>query len=130
MYATLELYKIDKNVYAYRCPNCGALYHPAPMICKQCRTRRDPSEMVFPDFEKVPMGGPCTLLTWTRVYALPEGVDRPSVMFGIVEFENGLRAVGELKVDQPRSGMKLVARTGFIRELPNRDFYGLQFFAE
>src|SRR5512136_397487 len=103
MVSTHELYAEDRNVYAYRCPKCGALYHPAPMVCKACRNRRDPSEVVFPDFQKVPMGGPCRLLTWTRIYALPEGIDRPSVAFGVVEFENGLRALGQLMLEEPKS---------------------------
>jgi uncharacterized protein len=129
MTSTTELYAVDKNVYAYRCPKCGALYHPAPMVCKTCRNRRDPSEVVFPDFEKVAMGGPCTLLSWTRIYALPEGIDRPFVTFGVVQLDNGLRAVGQLMVDNPRSGARLVARTGLVRELVGRDFYGLQLYA-
>jgi uncharacterized protein len=128
MVSTHELYAEDRNVYAYRCPKCGALYHPAPMVCKACRNRRDPSEVVFPDFQKVAMGGPCRLLTWTRIYALPEGIDRPSVAFGVVEFENGLRSLGQLMVAEPKSGARLVARPGLVRELPGRDFYGLQLF--
>jgi uncharacterized protein len=127
--STTELYAVDEHVYAYRCPKCGALYHPAPMVCKACRNRRDPSEVVFPDFEKVPMEGPCKLLTWTRIFALPEGIDRPSVAFGIVEFGNGLRAAGQLMVDRPKTGATLVARPGLVRELIGRDFYGLQLFA-
>ena len=130
MESTSQLYAVDKNVYAYRCPKCGALYHPAPMVCKKCRTRRDPSEVVYSDFEKVPLGGRCRLLTWTRIYALPEGLDRPSLTFGIVEFENGLRAAGQLMVENPKSGAVLVARTGLVREMVGRDFYGLQFFEE
>lgn len=129
MVSTTELYAVDTHVYAYRCPKCGALYHPAPMVCKQCRNRRDPSVTVFPDFEKVPMEGPCKLLTWTRIYALPDGIDRPSSTFGIVEFPSGLRAVGQLMVDEPRSGASLVARSGLVRELVGRDFYGLQLFS-
>lgn len=129
MVSTSELYAVDTRVYAYRCPKCGALYHPAPMVCKQCRTRRDPSVTVFPDFDKVPLGGPCTLLTWTRIYALPDGIDRPSVAFGIVEFPNGLRALGQLMVDDPQPGASLVARSGLVREMVGRDFYGLQLFS-
>ena len=126
---TTELYAVDTHVYAYRCPKCGALYHPAPMVCKSCRNRRDPSEVVFPDFDKVPLEGPCKLLTWTRIFALPEGIDRPSVAFGIVEFSNGLRAAGQLMVERPKTGATLVARPGLVRELVGRDFYGLQLFA-
>lgn len=128
MVSTRDLYAEDRNVYAYRCPKCGALYHPAPMVCRECRNRRDPSEVVFPDFEKVPMGGPCRLLSWTRIYALPEGIDRPSLAFGIVEFDNGLRAAGQLMVADPKSGARLVAKAGLVRELVGRDFYGLQLF--
>jgi hypothetical protein len=128
MVSTRDLYAEDRNVYAYRCPKCGVLYHPAPMVCKGCRNRRDPSEVVFPDFEKVPMGGPCRLLSWTRIYALPEGIDRPSLAFGIVEFDNGLRAAGQLMVAEPQSGARLVAKAGLVRELVGRDFYGLQLF--
>ena len=126
---TTELYAVDTHVYAYRCPKCGALYHPAPMVCKSCRNRRDPSEVVFPDFDKVPLEGPCKLLTWTRIFALPEGIDRPSVAFGVVEFSNGLRAAGQLMVERPKTGATLVARPGLVRELVGRDFYGLQLFA-
>lgn len=130
MVSTSELYAVDTHVYASRCPQCGALYHPAPMVCKKCRTRRDPSVTVFPDFEKVPLEGACTLLTWSRIYALPEGIDRPSLAFAVVEFPNGLRALGQLMVEKPEPGAKLVARSGLVRELVNRDFYGLQFFSE
>jgi uncharacterized OB-fold protein len=128
MTTTTRLYAVDRNVHAYRCPKCGALYHPAPMVCKKCRNRRDPSETVYPDFEKVPMEGPCTLLTWTRIYALPEGFDRPSLAFGVVRFPNGLSATGRLLARNPKSGMALVARPGLVREMVGRDFYGLELF--
>ncbi|MFH1681507.1 MAG: DNA-binding protein [Candidatus Eisenbacteria bacterium] len=128
MPSTTLLYAVDKNVYAFRCPKCGALYHPAPMVCRKCRNRRDPSVTVYPDFEKIPLGGPCRLLTWTRIYALPEGIDRPSLAFGVVEFENGIRAVGQLMVENPENGARLDARPGLVRELVGRDFYGLQLF--
>ena len=39
MESTSHLYAVDRNVYAYRCPKCGTLYHPAPMVCRKCRTR-------------------------------------------------------------------------------------------
>ena len=101
MVSTSDFYAVDTQ--AYCCPKCGALYL-GPMVCKACRTRRDPAVTVFPDFDKVPLGGPCKLLTWMRIYALPDGIDRPSSAFGIVEFPNGLRALGQLMVDNPEPG--------------------------
>ncbi len=109
------------EIYAVRCPKCGKLDYPAPMICKKCGTRRDPSGIKAADWDKVALEGPCKLLTWTKVYALPEGYEKPFLMFGMVEFENGLRAVGRLEVAEPKSGMGLEATVEVSDERPGRE---------
>lgn len=114
-------------VYAYKCPECGTLYYPVPMICKKCSNRRDPSGVFFSTWEKVPLGGKCTLLTWTRVYNLPTGYTDRYLLFGIVEFENGLRASGRLLLENPQTGMKLNAKVGLVREKVDEDIYGFMF---
>jgi uncharacterized protein len=106
------------EIYAYKCNECGTSYYPVPMLCKKCNNRRDPSGIVHKDWEKIPLDGPCKLLTWTRVWALPEGYDRPCLLFGIVEFTNGLRASGRLEVENPSGGMNLVARVEESTERP------------
>ncbi len=116
-------------VYAYRCPECGTLDYPAPMICRKCGNRRDPSGVFFSAWDRVPMAGRCRLLAWTRVYALPEGFDERFLLFGMVELENGLRASGRLLVEDPRTGMELVARPGIVREKVGEDVAGLFFDA-
>ncbi len=75
------------------------------------------------------MGGQCTLLTWTRVYNLPEGFDVKYLLFGIVEFENGLRASGRLMVDEPETGMELDTKVGVIKEIVGEDIHGFMFHA-
>ena len=106
----LSIYTAAKPaINALKCPECGTLHYPGPMICRKCGARRDPSGMRYPKWDKAPIEGPCTLLTWTKVYALPEGYDVKHMFFGIVEFENGLRASGRLAVEQPSIGMKLTA---------------------
>jgi uncharacterized OB-fold protein len=121
-------YKPQKpEVYASKCPECGTLHYPAPMICKDCHARRDPAGVLFPSWDKVPLGGKCTLLSWTRLYALPEGFEERYLLFGIVEFENGLRASGRLLVEDPKIGMKLVSKVGVVREKIGEDVYGFMF---
>jgi hypothetical protein len=61
-----------------------------------------------------------TLLTWTRVWNLPEGYNVKNLLFGIAEFENGLRASGRLRVDDPKIGMKLNARVEESDERPGK----------
>ena len=119
---------VEKEVYAYKCPKCGTLYYPVPMICRKCHNRRDPSGMLFDTWDRVPLGGlRGKLLTWTRLYALPTGFFERYLHFGIVELENGLRASGRLLVEDPEIGMELVAKVGLIREKVGRDVYGFMF---
>ena len=100
----------EPEIHAYKCPECGTLGYPAPMICKSCGERRDPSGLVYSSWDEVPLAGKCELLTWTRVYALPEGYEKPFLVFGVVEFENGLRASGRVEVEgDPETGMELEA---------------------
>jgi uncharacterized OB-fold protein len=115
------------EVYGRKCSECGTIHYPAPMICGNCSNRRDPSGVQHSAWEKVPMGGKCKLLTWTRVFALPEGFNDRCLLFGIAEFENGLRASGRLSVEEPKIGMDLIAEIGLVREKIGKDVYGFLF---
>ena len=55
-----------EQMYAYKCKKCGKLHHPRYIVCQNpdCDGR---------EFEQIPLEGKCKLLTWTRVYNLPEG---------------------------------------------------------
>ena len=98
------------------------------MICRKCSARRDPSGVIYSSWEKVPLSGlKGKLLTWTRVYNLPTGYDEPYLMFGIVELENGLRASGRLIIEEPQSGMEVVAKVGLVREKVDEDVVGFLF---
>jgi len=103
------------TVCARKCPKCGKLFYPEPMVCRECGTRRDPSGLKFSEWEKVPIGGRCRLLTWTRLFNLPSDFADRFLLFGIVEFDDGLRASGRLVAAQPAEGMLLTARTDVVR---------------
>jgi uncharacterized protein len=113
------------EVSALQCPTCKTIYYPAPMVCTKCFTRRDPSEVFFSSWDKVAVQGNCKLLAWTRVWALPEGYNVKYLLFGIVEFESGMRASVRLDVDEPRTGMALYAEAGVTTERSGKEVYGL-----
>lgn len=121
--------KKKPEVFAGKCPSCGKLHYPVPMICDNCSERRDPAGVEHKKWEKVSMGGPCTLLAWTRLFALPEGFDKKYLLFGVVEFEEGLRASGRLMVDQPETGMKLQANVEVLKEDVGGEVHGFHFVA-
>jgi len=106
------------EILGYRCAKCGSIYYPAPMICAKCSSRRDP--VTGKHWETFPLEGPAKLLSWTRVWNLPDGYNVKFLLFGIVEFENGLRAAGRVGVAEPTVGMSLNSRVEESDERPGK----------
>lgn len=106
------------KIKGYKCDGCGEIFYPAPMICSKCGARRDP--VTGKGWSTFDMDGPCTLLAWTRVWNLPEGYTKKFLQFGIVQFENGLRASGRVEAAEPKTGMKLTASVEESDERPGK----------
>jgi len=106
------------EILAYRCCACGSIYYPAPMICAKCSSRRDP--VTGRHWETFPLEGSVKLLSWTRVWNLPDGYNVKFLLFGIVEFGNGLRAAGRIGVAEPTVGMTLASRVEESDERPGK----------
>ena len=107
------------KLYAYRCRQCGRRTDPVRLVCDRCGGQ---------DFDQEPLEGTVTLLTHTRVHCLPEGIERPYLDFGLVEFENGVRAAGQLRLQSTaRIGMKLRAGVDVVRVLRGEEKYGFVF---
>jgi len=106
------------TISAYRCQACGEIFYPAPMICSKCGSRRDP--VTGKGWETFDLEGSCELLAWTRVWNLPEGYNVKYLLFGIVRFDNGLKASGRLEVDEPKTGMRLRSTVEESDERPGK----------
>ena len=106
------------EILGCRCCKCGSIYYPAPMICAKCSSRRDP--VTGKHWETFPLEGPVKLLSWTRVWNLPDGYNVKFLLFGIVEFDNGLRASGRIGVAETTIGMKLNSRVEESDERPGK----------
>lgn len=108
-----------EEMMAYKCTQCGKLHHPRHYVCTQCGAT---------EFEEVPLTGEGTVLTWTKVYNLPEGYMRPYLCFAIVKFdETGLTVSGQIDTDQPKTGMRVKANIGVVKEGVGKDYYGFIF---
>lgn len=105
-----------ETLIAYRCQKCGRVMNPKHFRCLSCNGR---------DFEEVSVEGECKLLTFTDVWNLPWGIDDRSRLLGIVEFENGLKAMGWLKTTEVKTGMRLKANWEPVRMISGEDVYGL-----
>jgi uncharacterized protein len=111
--------KKEIEIIAYQCKNCAKLHYPFHDRCLACKGRI---------FTQVKPEGRAKLLTFTRIYNLPWGFDQRYLTLGVVEFENGIRAMGQIKVDESfdlKPGMTLVPGWEPIRVQYGENVYGL-----
>jgi len=103
----------------YQCQACGRTFYPERHLCLACGSRQ---------MQEIPLEGEGTLLTFTRLHALPMDFETRTLMLGIVEFANGVRALGQLGSEQVEMGMRMQARWEVVRELEGEEVYGLKFY--
>ena len=111
--------KREIGIVAYKCKKCGKLHYPFHDRCLACKTR---------EFEEVKPKGKAKLLTFTRIYNLPWGFDERYLTIGVVEFENGVKAMGQIKADESyplQVGMTLQPSWESVRVRYGEDVYGL-----
>ena len=108
-----------EKMYAYKCSQCGELHHPKHYVCTKCGTT---------EFEDVALEGNATVLTWTKVYNLPEGYMKTHLCFAIVRFDDtGLVVSGQINSDYPETGMRVTSNIGVVKEGIGKDYYGFIF---
>jgi uncharacterized OB-fold protein len=111
--------KKEIEIVAYKCKKCGKLHFPFHDRCLSCRSR---------DFEKIKPQGKAKLLTYTRIYNLPWGFDQRFLTIGVVEFENGIKAMGQIQADEsyePKIGQTLQPAWEPVRVEYGENVYGL-----
>jgi hypothetical protein len=108
------------GVTAYECESCGYVMYPCHSRCLHCEGR---------EFREIEPGDTGKLITYTEVWNLPWGIDERSRSIGIVEFDDGVKAMGQIKTEKPEIGMKLKAEWEPVRVIRGEEVYGLTFFA-
>ena len=84
----MRLVNIEENIIWHKCINCGLLQHNTHVRCLKCKND---------DFEIIEASGTCKLLTYTILKAPPaEFRDKASYALGVVEFENGVKELGQI----------------------------------
>jgi len=109
---------MEKRIMGVKCKGCGKVFYPKRVCCPHCGKNV---------FEEVYLGDVCILLTFTKLYALPEGVERVPLVLGIVKFANGATAVGQITDENVSIGMKLEPVWGSLRKIGGKEFYGFRF---
>jgi len=104
-----------------KCENCGFIQHGSHVRCLKCKNV---------NFTKIIASGTCKLLTYTILKAPPmEFRNQGSYALGVVEFENGIKALGQISTQENLSvGMKLKPNESKVCDnLDNREVHAFVF---
>lgn len=107
-----------KTITAYKCKKCGQVMFPHHFRCLNCNRR---------EFEEITPSTKGKLLTYTIVEQLPWGIDERGRVLGVVEFDNGVKAMGVIKAENLKLGMKLKTDWQPVRVIGGEEVYGLTF---
>ena len=108
-------------ITAYQCKKCGRIHYPFHDRCLACKSR---------EFVPISPQGDAKLISFTVIYNLPWGFDQRYLVIGIGEFENGIKAMGQIKADSAdplKPGMTLKASWEPVRVQQGENVYGLKF---
>ncbi len=108
-----------ESARGYQCQGCGRIFYPQRQLCLSCAGR---------EFKEVSLGAAAVLVTFTKLHALPLDFKTRTLMLGMVEFSDGIRALGQLSTDQVKMGMRMKPRWEVVRELNGEQVYGLKFY--
>ncbi len=118
---------MQKQILGYRCRKCGHVQYPYRTRCRGCGH----VEFVGADivFDTVPLPTTGKLLTYTDLYAVPADYASVKLTLGIVELDGGQRVTGQLRMDQPKMGMRVAGKVEIVREDEYNKHYGFVFYA-
>ncbi len=90
----------EEKIIWKKCKKCGFLQYKTHVRCLKCK---------YEDFNEVEASGTCKLLTYTILKAPPaEFRARNSYALGVVEFENGIKKLGQITTQENlKTGIKL-----------------------
>ena len=111
----------ELEIQAYRCKKCGKVHYPFHDRCMVCKAR---------EFEIIKPQGKAKLLTYTQIFNLPWGFDQRFLIIGVAEFDDGVKAMGQVNassLDELKIGMAVEASWEPIRLQYGENVYGIKY---
>ena len=107
-----------KKLLGYECNGCGKKMYPKHAVCPKCKKR------AFSEFEIEKTG---TIMTYTKLYAVPEGVDIKPLILGVIKFNDGVKVIGQLIGEDVKIGDEVRPVWGELRKSQGKEIYGFKF---
>lgn len=112
----------ENRLTGYKCEGCGRVGHIRPARCPRCKGT---------DFERIDLGEEAELITYTVIRnPLPGFGDSSPPLIGLLEFPNGVRAIGRIEAsshEEVELGEKYVPYWGELGSRDGEKVSGLKF---
>lgn len=105
------------EIMGFKCRKCATVVYPKRLLCPSCKGK---------DFDEHPLGEEGKVVTYTKLWTIPEGIEQLPLTLAIVEFDDGVRVTGQV-LDEVEVGSKVRPLWGHIRNIQGRDFEGFRF---
>ncbi len=102
-----------------RCKKCGTVVYPKRFLCPSCRGK---------DFDEQRLGDRGTVVTFTKLWTIPEGIEQLPLTLAIVEFEGKVRVTGQV-TGEVKLGDTVRPVWGHIRRIQGQEVEGFRFEA-
>ena len=101
-----------------KCKKCGAIAYPKRLLCSSCKGR---------NFEELPLSGEGRVVTFTKLWAIPEGIEQLPLTLAIVEFDGKVRVTGQILSEEIRTGDRVHPVWGHVRKIKGKVIEGFRF---
>ena len=109
---------MENELRGYKCKKCGTITYPKRSLCGSCRGI---------DFEECSLGEEGKILTFTKLWAIPEGIEQLPLTLAIVEFLGKVRVTGQVIDGDVKIGDRVRAVWGNIRKIKGKQIQGYKF---
>ncbi|MEM4245935.1 MAG: OB-fold domain-containing protein [Candidatus Bathyarchaeia archaeon] len=106
------------DLLGFKCDKCGKQTYLKHAVCHECKGR---------SFSSIELDGSGKVITLTRLYAPPEGIEEMPLTLGIIELDNGVRLTAQLTDQNLKMGDRVCAVWKKLRTVQGREVYGFGF---
>jgi uncharacterized OB-fold protein len=108
----------ENRLVAFKCEKCGTITYPKRILCPSCRAR---------DFVEYPLGSEGRVVTYTKLWAIPEGIEQLPLTLAIIEFDGKVRVTGQVLSEDIKTGRRVGPVWGHVRKIRGKEIQGFRF---
>ena len=108
----------ENRLIGFKCKKCGAMTYPKRLICPSCKGK---------DFNEVSLSDEGKIVTFTKLWAIPDGIEQLPLTLAIAEFNDKVRVTGQVLSEEIKTGDRVRPTWGHIRKIRGKDIEGFRF---